>query len=218
MHLRLKTITTVLALGLAFGCEKSVDRPAQGAGPDAGPSHKGHAHHHHASGDAKPHQPPNGKPPVFIALDAKPKTVNVLLIATYDATNHGMNFNGFSHGKASYIVPVGWTVNVHFKNASPVPHSAVVVEQDALEELQIGEAYFDGATTPNPTLATTPKEAKFSFVADEAGNYAFACGFPTHAAHGHWLGLVISQEAKTPALKLPDQTLEAKPSHNPKGS
>ena len=155
------------------------------------------------------HEPVKPERPL-IALGKKPKTVDVLIIAAMNNANHGMNFNGFSKGKAAYTIPLGWTVNVTFKNASAVPHSVMVVEQEAVSELQLGESYFDGAHSPDPKLATAPKNATFSFVASETGEYAFACGFPTHAANGHWIGLNISKEAKTPVLKLPDKTIPAK--------
>ena len=47
-------------------------------------------------------------------------------------------------------------------------------------------------------------KADFAFTADEAGEYALACGFPAHALNGHWIALDISEEAKVPTLKLGD--------------
>ncbi len=47
-------------------------------------------------------------------------------------------------------------------------------------------------------------KATFTFTAGEAGDYAFACGFPSHAAGGHWVGLKVDTEAKAPTLQLGD--------------
>jgi hypothetical protein len=47
-------------------------------------------------------------------------------------------------------------------------------------------------------------KASFTFTASEAGDYAFACGFPSHTAAGHWLALTVSDAAKAPTLKLGD--------------
>ena len=107
-----------------------------------------------------------------------------------------MNFNGYSKGKATYKIPTGWKVNVTYENWSPVPHSVVVVEERVTRKPQMGQPYFDGATTPNANMATTPKEAKFSFEVDEPGDFAIACGFPAHAASGHWIKLEVSDDFK----------------------
>ncbi len=130
----------------------------------------------------------------FITQDVATKTVNLTLVATYNAVNYGMNFNGFSKGTASYKVPTGWTVKVRFENWSPVPHSVVVVEEDMVSRPQVGEAYFEGANSPSPTLATAPKEADFSFVVDEPGDFAIACGFPAHSANGQWIKFEVSDD------------------------
>jgi len=42
------------------------------------------------------------------------------------------------------------------------------------------------------------EKASFTFTADQAGEYAFACGFPTHALNGHWIALDVSDVATEP--------------------
>ena len=138
----------------------------------------------------------------FMKLSDKPKTVKLTLVATFTAANHGMNFNGYAHGKAVFTVPTGWNVDVTFINPSPIPHSVLVVEKDMLRKPQMGAPYFDGAGVPKPEVGMAFAQADFSFVADEAGEYALACGFPAHAANGHWLSFNVSDEAKVPTLKL----------------
>ncbi|MDP1528837.1 MAG: sulfocyanin-like copper-binding protein [Rhodoferax sp.] len=147
----------------------------------------------------------------FLKLGDKPKTVKITLVATFSAANYGMNFNGYSHGRAIFTVPKDWTVEVTFINPSPIPHSAVVVEKDTTKKLQMGEAYFDGAGVPKPEVGLSLTKAEFSFVADETGEFALACGFPAHAINGHWLALNISDTAKAPTLQLGDKpAMEAK--------
>ena len=161
--------------------------------------HKGHVH---KTEDHKGHVPKTeghkdlDSKVSFLTQDIKNKAVNLTVIAAYNAVNYGMNFNGFSKGNAIYKIPTGWTVNVKFENRSPVPHSLVVVEEDSATKLQVGKPYFKGATTPNATLATAPKRASFSFVADEAGDYAFACAFPAHSANGQWIKFEVSNDFK----------------------
>jgi hypothetical protein len=147
----------------------------------------------------------------FLKLSDKPKTVKVTLIATYTSANYGMNFNGHSHGKAVFTIPKDWTVEVTFINPSPIPHSAVVVEKEMTKKLQMGVPYFDGAGVPKPEVGISLNKAEFKFVADEEGEYAFACGFPAHAINGHWLALNVSADAKAPTLQLGDKpAVEAK--------
>jgi len=161
-----------------------------------------------ASADAEEKKP--AEDVVFIALGDKPKTVKVRIISTYTDANHGMNFNGQFKGSAVYTIPTGWTVEVEFKNASPVPHSVVVVEEDMARKIQVGDPYWEGASSPKPTVAIT-REAKFSFVVDETGDYAFACGFPTHCLAGHWVGLEVSDDAKVPVYTVEgEKPVEAK--------
>jgi len=147
----------------------------------------------------------------FLKLSDKPKTVKVILIATFTSANYGMNFNGYSHGKAIFTIPKDWTVEVTFINPSPIPHSAIVVEKDMTKKLQMGAPYFDGAGVPKPEVGISLSKAEFAFLADEEGEYAFACGFPAHAINGHWLALNVSADAKAPTLQLGDKpAVEAK--------
>jgi hypothetical protein len=140
----------------------------------------------------------------LLKMSDKPKTVKVVLVATFNAANYGMNFNGYSHGNAQLTVPKDWTIEVTFINPSPIPHSAIVIDKAETKKLQVPEPYFEGGATPKHIQGMSMGKAEFSFLADEAGEFALACGFPAHSATGHWLGLNISEEATSPKLKLGD--------------
>ena len=138
----------------------------------------------------------------FLKLGDKPMTAKITLVAVFTEKNNGMNFNGYSHGKATYTIPKGWTVEVTFINPSPVPHSAVVVERDMVKKVQVGPPAFDGAAVPNYIQGLSSTRARFSFVAGETGDYAITCGFPTHALSGHWIAFNVRDDLKIPTLKL----------------
>lgn len=138
----------------------------------------------------------------LLKLGDQPKSVKVVLAATFNTANAGMNFNGYSHGNAVLTVPVGWTVQVTFINPSPIPHSAIVVDRADVKKLQIAEPYFEGGATPKHLQGLTMGKAEFKFVADEAGEFALACGFPAHAMAGHWVALEVSADAQAPTLKF----------------
>lgn len=138
----------------------------------------------------------------LLKLGDTPKSVKVVLVATFTAANYGMNFNGYSHGNAVLTVPKDWTVNVTFINPSPIPHSAIVIDRLDVKKLQVAEPYFAGGAIKDHIKGLSMGRAEFSFVADEAGEFALACGFPAHSATGHWLGFNVSAEAQRPSLKL----------------
>ncbi len=138
----------------------------------------------------------------FLRLSNKPNTVELVIVAVFNDENYGMNFNGYAKGQAIYTIPKGWNVDVTFINPGPVPHSLLVIEKDSLKKLQVAEPYFKGAAVPEHLKGMSFAKGSFSFVADEAGEFALACGFPAHALNGHWIALEISDEAKIPTLKL----------------
>jgi hypothetical protein len=141
----------------------------------------------------------------LLKLGDEPKSVKVVLVATYNGANYGMNFNGYSHGKAVLTVPKDWQVKVTFINPSPIPHSAIVIEKPDTKKLQVAEPYFPGGATPKHLVGLTLGKAEFAFTPDEAGEFALACGFPAHAVAGHWLSFNVSADASAPTLQFGDQ-------------
>lgn len=151
------------------------------------------------------------KNPVFLKQDPKKKEVEIYIIATFDKSNYGMNFNGVAKSEGGYEIPLGWKVKATFCNNSAVPHSVMVVEEDVAErKINLGdEPYFEGATTPKPnTTGTTAKIEKFEFTPDEAGDFSLACGFPTHSANGHRIYLKIKEDLKKAAFIKPAKKKE----------
>jgi len=173
---------------------RAADAPAPAAGHDHGAP----------AGESKAAEP---KESMFLSVDPKePKTARLIVVSAYNSVNYGMNFNGFAKGGARYTIPQGWTVSVVFTNNSPVPHSAIVVEKPVVKKLQMGEPAFKGASTPYPVRGTTGKVGvPFQFVADEAGEFAIACGFPSHSANGHWIAFDVSAAATAPSLQFGDK-------------
>jgi uncharacterized cupredoxin-like copper-binding protein len=140
----------------------------------------------------------------FMKLGDKPKSVKITLIAAWNETNFWMNLNGYSHGRAAFAVPTGWTVEVVFINPSPSPHSSIVVEREMVRKVQVGVPAFEGASTENPITGISAGKATFSFTASASGQYAFSCGVPNHAMAGHWVALEVSDDLKVPTVALGD--------------
>ena len=183
---------------IALACALALNLMLQAADAPTAPT--GHDHGT-PSGDPKAAEPQES---MFLSVDPiTPKTARLVVVSAYNPVNYGMNFNGFAKGGARYTIPQGWTVSVMFTNNSPVPHSAIVVEKPMVKKLQMGEPAFKGASTPYPVRGTTGKGGvAFQFVADEAGEFAIACGFPSHSANGHWIAFDISPTATAPSLQF----------------
>ncbi len=116
-------------------------------------------------------------PKRFMKVDARHKIVDVTLIAGYDGTNNGFNFDGYA-GYLMWTVPRGWRIHVTCKNEGGLRHSCAVVKNAAATK-----PAFRGAETPNPAQGLGHgKTARFVFKATKTGVYRFACLVAGHEA------------------------------------
>jgi hypothetical protein len=158
------------------------------------------------------------------------KVVHLTLIAGYNSTNGGFNFNGGAHGQMVVTLPLGATVDGTFKNAASTPHDVLIVSyQKTLPTHSVPPA-FKGACFGSPVCGAgasggsggppprgtpgagsgTPgaggaaragnQQGTFSFVANKAGTYMIICGYPGHAIAGMWDLFVVSPGAKTGSI------------------
>jgi sulfocyanin len=138
----------------------------------------------------------------WLAVNAARKTVTLTLLAGVNSQGSEMNFNGDGKGKMVVTVPVGWTVDVSFKNVGTIPHSAVIEAWSTSLNSLTPKPAWPGAETPNPVQGTPPGgHAAFHFVANRPGTYRIVCAVPGHAVMGMWDTLVVSKTAKVPAIK-----------------
>jgi plastocyanin len=119
----------------------------------------------------------------LLSFDAATKTVKVPLRAGSDIKS-GPNFNGYSNGAMAISIPAGWKVTVTCTNtdADYSFHSCAAVADAAATT-----PLFSGAAVPNPSLGFGGGQTKtFTFTADTAGKYRFACLVGLHEAAGMW--------------------------------
>jgi sulfocyanin len=136
-------------------------------------------------------------PSQWLSYDAAKKTVTVAVIAGYNNTQSGFNFNGYANGQMTITVPQGWTVTVNFTNKGQLPHSAAIVAAAAAKT-----PVFPGASTPASELAiglAPGQSASFTFTAAKAGRYRVACLVPGHETLGMWDNFVVAASG-TPSL------------------
>jgi hypothetical protein len=115
-------------------------------------------------------------PSHWLSWNARTRTARVLLVAGYDSTNNGFNFDGYARGRLLFRVPRGWRLTVVCKNAGTRNHSCAVVRGAGS-----GRIAFPGATTPEPAQGLSPgRSATFTFRASRLGVYRFVCLVPGH--------------------------------------
>jgi hypothetical protein len=137
--------------------------------------------------------PPPGR---FLAVDANRHRVTITLIASYDGTNGGFNFDGYSR-ELMWTVPRGWRVRVLCENRGPLRHSCAVVRRGSTKPA------FRGATTPQPRIGLEAGHtARFSFRARRTGVYRLASLVPGQEAARMWDVLKIVRRGKPSVVDL----------------
>jgi hypothetical protein len=124
------------------------------------------------------------KPPAaqFLRADKAHHVVSVRLVAGYDSSNRGFNFDGYGRGELAVTVPLGWRVRVTCTNRSGVRHSCAVVKG-----AMATRPAFPRASVPTPLAGLRRGQtASFSFVAARLGAYRLACLVPGHEEARMW--------------------------------
>jgi hypothetical protein len=136
-------------------------------------------------------------PSRFLAVDAHRHRVTITLIAAYDGTNGGFNFDGYSR-YLMWTVPRGWTVRIVCENRGPLRHSCAVVQGAG----SVRPA-FRGATPAQPLLGLEAgRTARVTLRAGTTGVYRFACLVPGHEDARMWDVLKITRGGKPRVVDL----------------
>jgi hypothetical protein len=136
-------------------------------------------------------------PSRFLTVDAARHRATITLIASYDGTNGGFNFDGYSR-YLMWTVPRGWTVRVVCENRGPLRHSCAVVQGAGSTK-----PAFRGAATPQPFLGLEAgRTARFGFRASRTGVYRLTCLVPGHEDARMWDVLKITRAGKPRVVDL----------------
>jgi Sulfocyanin (SoxE) domain len=123
----------------------------------------------------------------WITWNAAARTAGLTLVAGYNGSNNGFNFDGYGRGRLLVQVPLGWRVTVTCRNAGSMRHSCAIVRGP-----MTAVPAFPGASTPDPVLGLEHgKSARFTFTASRAGTYRIACLVPGHEEARMWDVLVV---------------------------
>jgi sulfocyanin len=134
----------------------------------------------------------------WVSYDAKSNTVTFQLAAGAPSGTGPFNFDGYSSGKATLVVPPGSTVVMNFVNDDATPHSAEVIpDQDPMPNMggdpAIPGAYTDDLTQGMPQSGTDIMR----FTAPASGSFRIFCGVPGHGLSGMWIRFRVDPSAKT---------------------
>ena len=136
----------------------------------------------------------SGKPDPrqFLRVDARHKIAALTLVAGYDSSNNGFNFDGYGRGELLVTVPLRWRIRVTCINRGGLRHSCAVVNGPMTVQ-----PAFRGASVPNPVQGLLQgQKATFSFVASRTGSFRLACLVPGHEEARMYDVLTIARGGK----------------------
>ena len=117
-----------------------------------------------------------------------------------DADARAMSFNTAANGGETFVVPLGWTVEIRLRNGDAAPHSARVVSARDTMPLTMPGAVFAGAESANAEAGLAYGRSEvFRFVADRPGSFLIACAVPGHAAAGMYVKLLVQADVSAPS-------------------
>jgi hypothetical protein len=137
----------------------------------------------------------------WVSYDARTNTVTFTLEAGAPGTNGPFNFDGYTNGGATLVVPPKSTVIMNFVNEDGTPHSAEVIpDADPMPNMG-GDPAIPAAYTTDLTQGL-PQFGKdvIQFTAPASGSFRIFCGVPGHGLSGMWIRFRVDPTAKTPAL------------------
>ena len=142
--------------------------------------------------------------PTWLSFNAAARMARFQLIAGLTGLNGALNFNGFSDGGLTFVVPVGWQTEIDFRNHDGMlPHSAEIINPSTPLPVQsVAPAIPRAFTLSLDQGLVSEATDTMRFTAQPAGDYLIFCGVPGHGAAGMWIRFQVSASAKTPALLL----------------
>jgi sulfocyanin len=135
-----------------------------------------------------------------LSYDAATNTVTFALEAGAPGTSGPFNFNGYTSGAATLVVPPGSTVVMNFVNLDGTPHSAEVIADAESMPNMGGDPAIPAAYTKDLTQGL-PQGGKdvMRFTAPPNGSFRIFCGVPGHGLSGMWIRFKVDPAAKSPS-------------------
>jgi len=134
----------------------------------------------------------------WLTWDAATSTATFKLVAGAPGAKSPFNFDGYTDGEATLVVPGGAHVVVNFVNEDGTPHSAeVITDGKAPIPNMGGDPAIPAAYTRDVTqgLAQFGKDV-MRFTVPDQGEYRIFCGVPGHGLSGMWIRFRVDPAAK----------------------
>lgn len=144
----------------------------------------------------------SGQPTNWVSYDGSTNTVTFKLEAGTPGAQSPFNFNGYTNGNATLVVPPKSTVVMNFVNKDGTPHSAEVIGDTDPMPNMAGDPAIPRAYT-NKVQEGLPQEAKdvIRFTAPDRGSFRIFCGVPGHGLSGMWIRFRVDPNAKAPSFE-----------------
>ena len=136
----------------------------------------------------------------YISSEKQYVVINITAAATGD--NSGFNFDGYSKGKANFIIPAGWQVEWIFSNKAALPHSAALSTGLTAATVLLNGGLGPIETTNALQGIRAGSTQYVGFQATRVGKFYLICAVPGHAQAGMWDYLTVSSTAKEPSLQI----------------
>jgi sulfocyanin len=138
----------------------------------------------------------------WLKINRSTRHVTITVIAGLNNSNRGFNFDGYAKGKATFMVPLNWTVQFAFSNHGAAPHSLALAQSHG-NNPKLARIGGNHVEIPHATQGIMQgKTVRVSFKAKTAGTYYLICAVPGHDSFGMWDYFTISKHARTPSLKV----------------
>jgi hypothetical protein len=98
-------------------------------------------------------------------------TLDLKVVSRYSSSQQINTFDGFTHGRLTITIPVGYHVNMNFINNGPIPESVGIYKNDHLAFAGAGESYRAVATFPTAGLLPGQSQS-YTFTASRLGTFA----------------------------------------------
>jgi sulfocyanin len=134
-----------------------------------------------------------------LSYDAATNTVTFRLEAGALGSARPFNFNGFTNGDATLVVPASGTVVINFVNNDAMPHSAeIIADSDPVPLVGVDPAIPRARTRDLSRGIPQGGSDVITFVAPPRGSFRIFCGVPGHGDSGMWIRLKVEPSARRP--------------------
>ena len=137
----------------------------------------------------------------WLSYDERTKTVTFALDAGAPSATGPFNFDGYSQGSATLVVPPNSKVVMNFVNKDGTPHSAeIIADTDPMPNMG-GDPAIPGAYTTNLSQGLPQGGTDvLNFTAPGSGSFRIFCGVPGHGLSGMWIRFRVDPKAKQPSF------------------